>query len=107
MASKVFLSAVELGVFTELAGGPLDRENLREWLLHPRAARDFFDTLVALGVLERTGDQYATRRRAAFTWTRAIYVYRRSERDDGRSPVSILGIADGRAKDRPSAESAK
>ena len=26
--------------------------------LHPRAARDFLDTLVALGFLEREGDQY-------------------------------------------------
>jgi hypothetical protein len=47
---KTLLSAVELGVFTELAKGPLDVESLRERLqLHPRSARDLFDALVALG----------------------------------------------------------
>jgi hypothetical protein len=57
--SKTLLSAVELGLFTELARGPLDAEALRQRLgLHPRSARDFFDALVALGLLEREGDQY-------------------------------------------------
>lgn len=57
--SKTLLSAVELGVFTELAKAPLDYEALRQRLgLHPRAARDFFDVLVALGLLERDGDIY-------------------------------------------------
>ncbi len=66
-ASKAFLSAVELGVFTELAGGPLDCQTLRARLgLHPRAARDFFDTLVALGVLERHGERYANTPESAF-----------------------------------------
>jgi hypothetical protein len=49
-ASKTLLSAVELGVFTELVDAPLDAEGLRARLgLHPRSARDFFDALVALG----------------------------------------------------------
>jgi hypothetical protein len=54
-ASKALLSAIELGVFSELAGTDgLDCEELRERLgLHPRSARDFFDALVALGMLER------------------------------------------------------
>jgi hypothetical protein len=57
--SKTLLSAVELGVFTELARGPLDAEALRERLgLHPRSARDFFDALVALGLLAREGGLY-------------------------------------------------
>jgi hypothetical protein len=57
---KTLLSAVELGVFTELARGPLDLEALRERLrLHPRSARDFFDALVALGLLERRDGLYA------------------------------------------------
>jgi hypothetical protein len=57
--SKALLSAVELGVFTELAKGPADARALSERLgLHPRSARDFLDTLVALKMLERTGDQY-------------------------------------------------
>ena len=52
--SKTLLSAVGLGLFSELAAGPLDAEALRERLgLHPRGARDFFDALVALGMLER------------------------------------------------------
>ena len=58
--SKTLLSAVELGLFTELAKGALDARTLAERLgLHPRAARDFFDSLVALGMLERSGERYA------------------------------------------------
>jgi SAM-dependent methyltransferase len=58
--SKTLLSAIELGLFTELAKGPLDAEQLRARLgLHPRSARDFFDALVALGMLKRTGARYA------------------------------------------------
>jgi hypothetical protein len=59
-ASKTLLSAVELGVFTELAQGPLDAETLRRRLgFHERAARDFLDALVSLGLLERENDCYA------------------------------------------------
>jgi hypothetical protein len=59
-ASKTLLSAVELGLFSELAStGPLDAEALRERLdLHPRSARDFFDALVALRMLERDNGLY-------------------------------------------------
>jgi hypothetical protein len=58
--SKTLLSAVEVGVFTELAKGPANARALGERLgLHPRGTRDFLDALVALGMLERTGDQYA------------------------------------------------
>ncbi|HEV3469150.1 MAG TPA: methyltransferase [Pyrinomonadaceae bacterium] len=57
--SKTLLSAIELGVFTALADGPLDAEGLAARLgLHPRAARDFFDALVALGMAEREGGLY-------------------------------------------------
>jgi hypothetical protein len=57
--SKVLLSAVEMGLFTELAHGPESLDSLRGRLsLHPRAARDFFDTLVALGFLERRDGCY-------------------------------------------------
>ena len=59
-ASKTLLCAVELGVFTELAQGPMSLDSLRERLgLHPRAARDFFVALVALGFLNREGDRYS------------------------------------------------
>ncbi|HYP26325.1 MAG TPA: methyltransferase [Blastocatellia bacterium] len=58
--SKTLLSAVEFGLFTELARGPLDAETLAERLsIHPRSARDFFDSLVALGMLERDGGLYS------------------------------------------------
>ena len=58
--SKTLLSAVELGLFTELAKGSLDAATLRERLgLHSRSALDFFDALVALGMLERHDGQYA------------------------------------------------
>ena len=57
--SKTLLSAIELGVFTELAVAPLGAAELTERLkLHPRSARDFFDALVALGMLERDDDVY-------------------------------------------------
>jgi hypothetical protein len=59
--SKTLLSAIELGVFSELAdSGPLDGDALRERLgLHSRSATDFFDALVALGMLERENGHYA------------------------------------------------
>jgi hypothetical protein len=58
--AKTLLSAVELGLFSALAHGPLACEPLREHLaLHPRGARDFFDALVALGMLERHDDRYS------------------------------------------------
>lgn len=59
--SKVLLSAVEVGLFSALAqAGPLGADALRERLgLHPRAAADFFDALVSLGMLERQDGRYA------------------------------------------------
>jgi hypothetical protein len=59
--SKALLSAVELGVFSELAGTDgVDAQELRQRLgLHPRSARDFLDALVALDLLERDGDRYS------------------------------------------------
>jgi hypothetical protein len=60
-ASKTLLSAVELGLFTELAQAhELDADALRERLgLHPRSAADFFDALVALGMLQREDGRYS------------------------------------------------
>src|SRR5882724_8804841 len=58
-ASKTLLSAVEMGLFTELAKDSGDLEALQKRLgLHPRAARDFFDALVALKFLERREGRY-------------------------------------------------
>jgi ubiquinone/menaquinone biosynthesis C-methylase UbiE len=59
-ASKTLLSAVEMEVFTELSKKPEDLETLRGRLgLHPRSARDFLDTLTALGFLRRVDGKYA------------------------------------------------
>lgn len=58
--SKTLLSAVELGVFTELAAsGPLTHQMLRGKLgLAERGSRDFLDALVALGMLNRVDGHY-------------------------------------------------
>ena len=54
---RTLQSAVELGVFTLLAGGPLDRDTLSERAgINARGARDFLDALVSLGLLMRHGD---------------------------------------------------
>lgn len=59
-ASKTLLSAVEMELFTELAKHPAaDLEMLQGRLgLHPRSARDFLDTLVALRFVERREGRY-------------------------------------------------
>ena len=60
MGSRAFLSAIELGLFTELAKGPLEAQALRARLgLHERGARDLFDTLLSLGLLHRKGTTYS------------------------------------------------
>jgi len=52
--AKVLLSAVELGLFSVLATGPLDAADLASRInVNKRAARDFFDALVAMGLLTR------------------------------------------------------
>jgi hypothetical protein len=57
--SKTLLSAVELGLFTELAQGPLTLDAIRTRLgLHERSARDFLDALIALGMLQRDEGNY-------------------------------------------------
>lgn len=57
--SKALLSAVEIGLFTELAKAPADATSLAQRLgLHPRSAHDFFDALVALNMLEREQGVY-------------------------------------------------
>jgi hypothetical protein len=56
-ASKTLLSAVELGLFTELARGSMRGEAIGERLnLHPRALRDFLDALVSLSLLQRDAE---------------------------------------------------
>ena len=55
--AKVLLSAVELGLFTELGANSMTGREMQGALqLHPRANPDFFDTLVALRFLDRDGN---------------------------------------------------
>lgn len=59
-ASKTLLSAVELGLFTTLADGPLGADAIRLRLgLHHRSVVDFLDALVALGMLEKREGFYS------------------------------------------------
>jgi predicted O-methyltransferase YrrM len=70
-ASKALLSAVELELFTKLAGQPMTgREIAAALQLDPRAIPDFPDALVALRFLERDGNggeaRYANTPESAF-----------------------------------------
>ena len=75
--AKVLMSAVELGVFTALAQSAADGDTLRVRLgIAQRGARDFFDALVALDLLQRDSagvysnspdvDFYLDRRKASY-----------------------------------------
>jgi SAM-dependent methyltransferase len=62
-ASRTLMSAIELGVFTELGRSTKDLAQLSSALgLHERGARDFLDALVALGLLTRDETGYANTR---------------------------------------------
>ncbi len=75
-SSKTLLSAVELGLFTELGQGPAKGPDIaRRLSLHPRSALDFLDTLVALGVLERKGERYSNTRESEHFLNRKSPVY--------------------------------
>jgi SAM-dependent methyltransferase len=55
--SKVLLTAIELGLFTELAKKPLDGASLSAALgIRADRSADLFDALVAMGFLNRDGD---------------------------------------------------
>lgn len=56
-ASQALLSAIELGLFTELAKGPRSANQLCHALgVSPRTTPPWLDTLVALGFLDRDGE---------------------------------------------------
>lgn len=56
-SSKVLLTAVELGLFTELGERRLTRDELGERLgIHARGRADFLDALVSMRFLERDGE---------------------------------------------------
>lgn len=58
-ASKALLSAIGLQVFTKLSGKKMNGKDLAALVgIHPRGAEDFFDTLLSLGMLERTNGVY-------------------------------------------------
>jgi hypothetical protein len=66
-SSKTLLSAVELRVFTILAAKPLDADDLRGRIgIAARGARDFFDALVSLGLLERNDGKYSNTSETAY-----------------------------------------
>lgn len=75
-ASRVFLTAVELGVFSELAAGPLSAEALAARIgIQRRASIDFFDALVALGMLDRDESGYRNTPEADLYLDRAKRTY--------------------------------
>ena len=83
-ASKTLLSAVELGLFTQLADRPMTGPELEKALeLHPRATYDFLDALVSLRLLEREGA--GADGRYSNTLATALYL-------DRHSPQYIGGI---------------
>src|SRR5262245_1087265 len=76
MASKVLFSAIEFGIFTELAKGSLSAEEIqRRCGLHPRGVHDFLDTLVALRMLERRDKIYSNTPETDFYLDRAKPTY--------------------------------
>jgi hypothetical protein len=83
-ASRALFSAVELGVFTALARGPRNLERLRADVgIAERGARDFFDALVALKLLERDGaGQYRNGPEAALYLDRGKPTYIGGELDN-------------------------
>jgi hypothetical protein len=75
-ASKTLLSAVELGLFTAVADGPLGAEEIRARLgLHPRSLHDFLDALVALGMLEKHHGLYSNTQATALFLDRTKPTY--------------------------------
>jgi precorrin-6B methylase 2 len=83
-ASKTLLSAIELKLFTALARSPMTAAEIaRNLALNERAVPDFPDALVALGLLERTGN--GPEARYANTPEGALFL-------DANSPAYVGGI---------------
>lgn len=107
MASKVLFSAIEFGLFTELAKGSLDAEEIQRRLgLHPRSARDFLDTLVATGMLERDGQIYSNTAETEFYLDRAkpTYIGTFFELWDARQYPMFAALSEGLATGKPQNE---
>jgi hypothetical protein len=76
MGSKTLLSAIELGLFTKLAKGPMSHDAiLKAFKLHNRGLRDFLDALLAFGMLNRDGDTYSNTPETDFFLDRAKPTY--------------------------------
>ncbi len=105
-ASKTLLSAIEMGLFTELADGPQTFERLSEKLrLHPRSARDFLDALVALKFLDRTSDTCSNTPESGPVSRQAkAELHWRDSGDGQRKALRILGSSDRGAADRLATE---
>jgi O-methyltransferase domain/Dimerisation domain len=72
-STRAVVAAVEFGVFTQLAAGPLSGQELMDKLgLHPQAAEPVLDALVVLGLLRRDrAGRYSNSRRTALFLDRA------------------------------------
>lgn len=83
-SSKVLLTAVQFGVFTQLRNRSMTGTELGAELgFHPRGISDFFDALVAMKFLEREGD--GPEARYSNTPSAATYL-------DSHSPRYVGGI---------------
>src|SRR5436190_17158126 len=72
LASRTFLTAIELGLFSELAKKPLAAAEIQALFgFHSRSTADFLDALVALGMLVRKGTKYSNTPQAALFLDRA------------------------------------
>src|SRR5579884_2485332 len=102
--AKALLSAVELGVFTELAKGPAGLEALSCNLgLHERSARDFLDALVALQLLERQNGLYSNTDETDLFLDKAKLCWR-AFRDGEREALRVLELFDRSAHNGPESE---
>src|SRR5262249_11893061 len=88
-ASRALMTAIELGLFTELDKGPRSARQLRESLgLGERGTPDFLDALVALNFLAREGDD-----------EHAVYINTRDSADLVASFAAVLSAVNERARD--------
>ena len=101
--SMVLMSAIELDVFTALGSGSMDLDALsREIGIADRGAEDFFDCLVAHGLLERDKDHRYSNApdcRAFLDRSTSDYVGDELQHAMVRS-LSALDVIDGSAENR-------
>jgi len=72
LASRTLLTAIEFGLFSELAKKPLTAAEIQaRFGFHSRSTADFLDALVALGMLVRKGTKYSNAPQAELFLDRA------------------------------------